>query len=73
MLILQEVNAVSAVATDVLEQSAAPQELHFFDMALKGGWMMIPLAILLVLAIYIFIERLLTIRNASKEIGRAHV
>ena len=67
MLILQEVNAVSAVATDVLEQSAAPQELHFFDMALKGGWMMIPLAILLVLAIYIFIERLLTIRNASKE------
>lgn len=34
-------------------------------MAVKGGWIMIPLALLLILAIYIFIERLLVIRKAA--------
>ena len=67
MLLLQDVQAVTAITTEVIELPATPQQLNFIDMAFKGGWMMLPLAILLVLAIYIFIERLITIRNASKE------
>jgi biopolymer transport protein ExbB len=39
--------------------------LNLFEMAVKGGWIMIPLALLLILAIYIFIERLLVIRKAA--------
>ncbi len=66
MLILQDVTTVTQV-TEVIEQAAEPQQLNFIDMAFKGGWIMIPLALLLILAIYIFIERLITIRNASKE------
>ena len=35
-------------------------------MAVKGGWIMIVLALLSVLSIYIFVERLMAIRKASK-------
>lgn len=36
------------------------------DLLIKGGILMIPLAILLIVAIYIFFERYFTIRKASK-------
>lgn len=39
--------------------------LSLLDMAFKGGWIMIPLLLLGILAVYIFIERLLVIRKAS--------
>jgi len=37
------------------------------DMALKGGWIMIPLLLLSVIALYIIGERWWTIRRASKQ------
>ena len=56
--------------SEVIEGVVAPvqEELSFslIDMAAKGGWLMIVLAILSVVAIYIFAERLYTIRKASK-------
>jgi biopolymer transport protein ExbB len=46
---------------------AAPApEMNIIDMLTKGGPLMIPLAILFVLAIFIFFERLLYIRKAAK-------
>jgi biopolymer transport protein ExbB len=66
------------VATDTVNQltdsasavkqavTAAPQELHFFDLLIKGGWVMIPLAILGFAGLVIFVERYLTIRKAGK-------
>lgn len=39
--------------------------LSFWELAIKGGWIMIPLAILSVIAVYIFVERYLAIRKAS--------
>lgn len=41
--------------------------LSALDLAVKGGWIMIPLAIMLVIALYIFFERFRTLSNASKE------
>jgi len=41
--------------------------MSFFDMALKGGWIMIVLAVLSVIAVYIFIDRFIAIKKASKE------
>jgi biopolymer transport protein ExbB len=41
--------------------------LSALDLAVKGGWIMIVLAILFVIAIYIFFERYRTLSNASKE------
>ncbi|KEQ29708.1 biopolymer transporter ExbB [Pedobacter antarcticus 4BY] len=47
--------------------TGAAQELHFFDLLIKGGWVMIPLAILAFTGLVIFVERYLTIRKASKQ------
>ncbi len=60
LLILQATTAMTDVA-------AQEKEMKFFDMALKGGWIMIPIALMLIIAVYIFIERLITLKNASKE------
>ena len=71
MLLLQETQMVASMATDTLNAMAPmveePVKLNFFEMCLKGGWIMIPLALMLILAIYIFIERLIVTRQASKE------
>ncbi len=39
--------------------------LSFFELALKGGWIMIPIFLLSVAAVYIFFERYFAIRKAS--------
>ena len=46
--------------------TAAPEELHFIDLLFKGGWVMIPLALLAFAGLIIFVERYITIRKASK-------
>ena len=43
--------------------------LSVMELLMKGGWVMIPLILLSFLAIYIFVERLLTIRKAAKHPG----
>ncbi|MCB9446868.1 MAG: MotA/TolQ/ExbB proton channel family protein [Flavobacteriales bacterium] len=49
---------------DVVQEE---KTLSIFSLLLKGGWVMIPLAILSLLAVYIFVERMLAIRKASDE------
>ena len=57
-------DTAQAVPTSVV---AAPEELHFIDLLFKGGWVMIPLALLAFLGLVIFIERYITIRKSSKN------
>ena len=54
---------------DLMGDQAIPSEitLSIYDLALKGGWIMAILAVLSIIAVYIFIERFLTIKRASKE------
>jgi len=56
-------------ALTTLPQTAKPSEisLSIWDLALKGGPIMIPIALLSILGIYIFIERYIVIGRASKE------
>jgi len=42
-------------------------KLSFLELALKGGWIMVPILLLSIIAIYIFFERYFAIRNASRE------
>ncbi len=50
------------------EAVAVTQEtMSVWQMTLKGGWIMIPLFLLSILAVYIFIERFLAIGKASGE------
>lgn len=47
--------------------TAAPaQEIHLLDMLMKGGVLMIPLGVLSLIAIYVFVERAITISKAGK-------
>lgn len=43
------------------------QDLSLWQLCLEGGWIMIVLALLLVIAIYVFIERTIVINDASRE------
>ncbi len=72
-ILLQIVQGAGA-ATDTANQAlvSIPQQnptvdsFSLLDLLIKGGYIMIPILILSVLAIYIFIERYLSIRQASK-------
>lgn len=46
--------------------AAPPQEIHLIDMLMKGGVLMIPLGILSVIAVFVFVERYLTIAKAGR-------
>jgi biopolymer transport protein ExbB len=47
----------------VLPTQHAPQAMSVIDIIVKGGVIMIPIALLSIIAVYIFIERYLTIRR----------
>ena len=68
MIFLTEV-AAEAVNTEVLTKVAEPvqESLNILDLAMKGGWIMIVLAVLSILGIYIFIERFMTLRKAMQK------
>ena len=48
-------------------------EMNLWDMACKGGWIMIVLAIMSVIAFYVFFERAFAIRKAAKERIRDYI
>lgn len=53
--------------TALTQSTETVQRMNFFDMALKGGWIMIPLLLLSLIAVYIFIDRLVALKKASAE------
>jgi len=55
------------LAADVLAEPAKELTLSFWDLAFKGGWIMIPLVLLWFIAVYLFIERFWSIKKAAKE------
>lgn len=55
-------NAVQSVAGDTNHDG----HLSFFELLKMGGWIMIPLALMLIAAVYVFVERMMAIRNAQK-------
>lgn len=73
LLFLQAITDTAKKLVDTANHAAqqlAPipqQELHFGDLILKGGWVMVPIGILAVLGLVIFFERYFTIRKASKN------
>ncbi len=63
-ILLQAQQAGAEVATQVAETTA---KLNVFSLAVKGGWIMIVLAIVSIVAVYIFVERYLALNKALKE------
>jgi len=54
----------TTAAADSL-QAASAEGSSLLDLLLLGGWVMVPLFLLSVLTIYLFIERIITIRQAG--------
>ena len=63
MFIILQANMVDA-ATQAADGTT--NELSFLDLAIKGGWVMIPIILLSFIAVYIFFERYFAIKGASK-------
>jgi biopolymer transport protein ExbB len=57
------------VITQVTEAPASETvaTINIWDLAIKGGWLMIPICLLLFIAVAILIERILVIKSAGKE------
>lgn len=69
MMVLLQTFAIDSVATVPAAVEATTQSIGLVDLLIKGGYMMIPLYGLFVLAIFIFIQKLLVIQKASKTPG----
>ena len=69
LLSLQAVGAQTAEQMPDLTAVTVPTEaeINVIDLAFKGGWIMVVLLLLSLMAGYIFIQRLLVIRSAGKE------
>ena len=69
MNLLQITDVALTTAIDSTAMATAEvAEMNYWEMAKKGGpWIMIPLLILSIIAVYIFIERYVAIKKASKE------
>lgn len=59
--------AVTGIQTNAAAPEITETKISLMEMLYKGGPIMIPLAILLLVAIYVMVERLLVISKASKR------
>ena len=59
--------APDSLGTALAEEVATTESINWLTMATYGGWIMIVLALMLAGAIYLFIERMVVLHNASKE------
>jgi len=65
------INSFILIQTTLNENLSNPAiqgelKLSFWEMSLKGGWIMIPIVLLSFVAIYIFFERFFAIKKASE-------
>lgn len=70
-LLLSIQDGAAQVAQNMPNLTASPEvqevRMNILELTLKGGWIMIPIALLLFIAVAVSIERILVIRKAGKE------
>ena len=54
------------VPTDSTTTAVVVSNENYFQLLMKGGWILVPLFILFFLSIYMFIERWITIKNLGQ-------
>lgn len=67
LALLQQVPQIQLPADTLGAAVPAPVQTTLLDTLIQGGWIMIPLLILSLVSIYLFIERLITIRRAKTD------
>ena len=65
------VNQIATTATNVAPQVTQPiadtSSENYFTLLLKGGWILLPLFLLLAIAIYVIIERIVVLNTLGKS------
>jgi biopolymer transport protein ExbB len=61
-ILLQINSAETAAKVAVAKESS----ISLYDLAMKGGWLMVPIVVLAVAAVYIFFERFYAVRKAAR-------
>jgi biopolymer transport protein ExbB len=56
---------LSETAVEAATQQGEVMKMPFFELAQKGGWIMLPIILLSIVAVYIFFERFFAIRRAA--------
>ena len=67
MLLLQDTAMTAEMIGQMPLEQPVEESINLWTMAQYGGWIMIVLALLLAWAIYIFIERMVVLKTATKE------
>jgi biopolymer transport protein ExbB len=61
---------IADTLTQVVKHAAADRNgdghISFGEIIMAGGWLMVPIGVMLILTVYFFAERLMTIKTASK-------
>jgi len=66
MLIVLLQNMVASADSAAMGVVSPQEPVSYLDLAIKGGWVMIPIALLSVMAVYVFVERIMTLQKASR-------
>jgi biopolymer transport protein ExbB len=64
--LLQTLDSLNKATQALAGDKNQDGHLSFFELMYMGGWIMIPLAIMLLMAVYVFAERSIAIRNAAR-------
>jgi biopolymer transport protein ExbB len=62
LLLFLQVSVADTAASDV----AGEIRMSYWELAMKGGWVMLPIILLSVIAVYIFFERFFAIKKAAQ-------
>jgi biopolymer transport protein ExbB len=62
LLIVLQVSLADTATTDL----AGEIRMSYWELAMKGGWVMVPIILLSVIAVYIFFERFFAIKKAAQ-------
>ncbi len=60
---------ITTTPVDSVALEQGVESIRIIDLLFKGGFMVIPLVLLSIVAVYIFVERVLTIKKASQTPG----
>ena len=63
LLLTLQINVADSLAN---AQQAGELRMSYWELAMKGGWVMVPIVILSLIAVYIFFERYFAIKKASE-------
>jgi len=64
---VQQAESLVEAMPALSEMGKAAETMNLWDMAVKGGWIMLVLALLSVIVFYILFERIYTLKRADKE------